>query len=90
MQTGEPSAEKLRGMPDFENLDTDPDLAKVFNDAMTATSGMTNEIALSGYDFSKFKLIVPKPLRRWLSHHCMRCSRFDKAGRFRKFLTARR
>ncbi|MDQ2636709.1 MAG: acetylserotonin O-methyltransferase [Actinomycetota bacterium] len=58
VQTGEPSAEKLRGMPYFEYLDTDPDLAKVFNDAMTATSGMTNEIALSRYDFSQFKLIV--------------------------------
>lgn len=58
VQTGEPAALKLRGMPYFEYLETDPELAQVFNDAMTATSGMTNEIALSQYDFSKFRLIV--------------------------------
>ncbi|MEO3757526.1 methyltransferase [Mycobacterium sp. B14F4] len=58
VQTGEPSVLKLRGMPYWDYLETDPELAQVFNDAMTATSGMTNEIALSAYDFSDFKLIV--------------------------------
>lgn len=58
VQTGEPSVLKLRGMPYWDYLETNPELAQVFNDAMTATSGMTNEIALSAYDFSDFKLIV--------------------------------
>nr|WP_231976659.1 acetylserotonin O-methyltransferase [Mycobacterium sp. E740] len=58
VQTGEPAAVKLRGMPYFEYLETDPELAQVFNNAMTATSGMTNEIALSQYDFTNFRLIV--------------------------------
>ncbi|MGE2718555.1 methyltransferase [Mycolicibacterium celeriflavum] len=58
VQTGEPSVIKLRGMPYFDYLETDPDLAQVFNKAMTATSGITNEIALSQYDFSDFRLIV--------------------------------
>ncbi|OBK72716.1 hydroxyneurosporene methyltransferase [Mycobacterium sp. 1164985.4] len=58
VQTGEPSVIKLRGMPYFDYLDTDPDLAQVFNKAMTATSGITNEIALGQYDFKDFKLIV--------------------------------
>jgi SAM-dependent methyltransferase len=58
VQTGEPSVIKLRGMPYFDYLETDHELAQVFNDAMTATSGITNEIALSRYDFTKFRLIV--------------------------------
>jgi O-methyltransferase domain/Dimerisation domain len=58
VQTGEPAVLKLRGMPYWDYLETDQELAQVFNDAMTATSGMTNEIALAAYDFSDFKLIV--------------------------------
>lgn len=58
VQTREPAPIKLRGMPYFDYLETDAELAKVFNDAMTATSGITNEIALSAYDFTPFKLIV--------------------------------
>jgi len=58
VQTGEPSVDKLRGMPFFAYLDTDPELAEVFNNAMTATSGITNEIALGHYDFTGFTLIA--------------------------------
>jgi hypothetical protein len=58
VQTGEPSVIKLRGMPYWDYLATDPELAEVFNNAMTAVSGMTNEIALSHYDFTAFKLIA--------------------------------
>ncbi len=50
--------DKLRGMPFFAYLDTDPELAEVFNNAMTATSGITSEIALSQYDFTGFTLIT--------------------------------
>lgn len=58
VQTGEPAVIALRGMPYWDYLETNSELAQVFNDAMTATSGMTNEIALSAYDFSAFSLIV--------------------------------
>ncbi|ULE35921.1 acetylserotonin O-methyltransferase [Mycobacterium sp. IDR2000157661] len=58
VQTGEPSVLKLRGMPYWDYLETDRELAQVFNAAMTATSGMTNEIALAAYDFTDFKLVV--------------------------------
>lgn len=58
VQTGEPSVLRLRGMPYWDYLETDQELAQVFNAAMTATSGMTNELALASYDFSDLKLIV--------------------------------
>jgi hypothetical protein len=58
VQTGEPAAVKLRGMPYFEYLQTDPELARVFNNAMTAGSGLTNEVALRHYDFTGFRLVV--------------------------------
>ncbi|ODQ87339.1 hydroxyneurosporene methyltransferase [Mycolicibacterium flavescens] len=58
VQTGEPTVQKLRGMSYWDYLEKDRDLAQVFNNAMTATSGITNEIALSQYDFTTFKLIV--------------------------------
>ena len=58
VQTGEPSVIKLRGMTYWDYLEKDEDLAQVFNNAMTSTSGITNEIALNQYDFTNFKLIV--------------------------------
>ncbi len=58
VQTGQPASEALRGMPYFDYLETDPELATVFNDAMTATSRITNEIALGAYDFTGSKVIV--------------------------------
>lgn len=58
VQTGKPAADELRGMPFFEYLDTDPEFAQVFNDAMTAGSGLSNDIALAAYDFTPFALIV--------------------------------
>ncbi|PQE02691.1 hydroxyneurosporene methyltransferase [Mycobacterium sp. EPG1] len=58
VQTGQPAADMLRGMPFFEYLDTEPEFAAVFNDAMTAVSGLSNEIALQAYDFTAARLIV--------------------------------
>lgn len=58
VQTGEPAAEMLRGMPFFEYLDTDPEFAAVFNNAMTAASGLSNEVALQAYDFTGCRLVV--------------------------------
>jgi hypothetical protein len=58
VQTGEPAAEKLRGMPFFDYLATDPEFAAVFNNAMTAASGLSNDVALQAYDFTDARLVV--------------------------------
>lgn len=58
VQSGQPAALKLRGMPYFDYLDTDPELADAFNDAMTATSSLTTYASLSAYDFTRFRRIV--------------------------------
>lgn len=58
VQTGRPAAEKLRGMPFFDYLATDPEFAAVFNNAMTAASGLSNDVALQAYDFTGARLVV--------------------------------
>jgi hypothetical protein len=58
VQTGNSSAEKLRGMPFFDYLETDQDLAEVFNRAMTGVSGMAIENLMTAYDFSDNRVIV--------------------------------
>ncbi|WP_067972514.1 methyltransferase [Mycolicibacter icosiumassiliensis] len=58
VRTGETAVSKVRGMPIFEYLETDPDLAQVFNDAMTGASTVAVESAVPAYDFSHSKLIV--------------------------------
>jgi hypothetical protein len=58
VQTGKTAAEKLRGAPFFDYLETDPELAKVFNDAMTGVSGLAIETLMPAYDFSDRRLIV--------------------------------
>jgi hypothetical protein len=58
VRTGEPAAEKVRGMPVFDYLETQPEYAKVFNDAMTGVSTMAIDGAVPAYDFSAHKLIV--------------------------------
>jgi hypothetical protein len=58
VQTGKTSAEMLRGMPIFEYLETDPDLAETFNNAMTGVSGMAIQTLMPAYDFRRFGTIV--------------------------------
>lgn len=58
VRTGEPAAEKVRGAPIFDYLETNPEYAKVFNDAMTGVSAMAIETAVPLYTFSDRKLIV--------------------------------
>src|SRR5690242_19893558 len=58
VQTGKPSVDKLRGMPFFEYVDTDPDLAEAFNNAMTASSEFTIYSVLAAYDFTGFRTII--------------------------------
>jgi SAM-dependent methyltransferase len=58
VQTGKPSVDKLRGMPFFEYIDTDADLAEAFNNAMTAGSEFAIYAVLAAYDFSGFRKII--------------------------------
>ncbi len=58
VRTGEPAAEKVRGAPIFDYLETNPEYAKVFNDAMTGVSAMAIETAVPLYTFADRKLIV--------------------------------
>jgi hypothetical protein len=58
VKTGETAASKLRGTNFFDYLDTNPELAAVFNDAMTSMSAMATDPVLAVYDFSGFGRIV--------------------------------
>jgi hypothetical protein len=58
VKTGEPAPIKLRGTTFFEYLDTNPELAAVFNDAMTSMSAMSTDPVLAVFDFSGFRRIV--------------------------------
>lgn len=58
VRTGETAVSKVRGMSFFDYTDTDPELAQVFNDAMTGASAVSIESAVPAYDFSNSKLIV--------------------------------
>lgn len=58
VSTGQTATEKLHGKRFFELLETDVELAAVFNNAMTAMSQMSDDAAVAGYDFSGSRLIV--------------------------------
>jgi hypothetical protein len=58
VQTGKTAAEKLRGVPIFDYMETNPGYAKVFNDAMTGVSILAIEAAVPVYDFTDHRLIV--------------------------------
>lgn len=58
VQTGQPSVAKLRGMPFFEYVKTDEDLADAFNNAMTAGSEFAIYAVLAAYDFTGFHKII--------------------------------
>lgn len=58
VRTGATAFSDLHGAPFFEYLATDPEFAEVFNRAMTAGSGLADDVALSQYDFTGFGLVV--------------------------------
>ncbi|MGE2713573.1 methyltransferase [Mycolicibacterium litorale] len=58
VRTGRTAFAELHGRPFFDYLDGDPEFATVFNNAMTATSGLADEVALGAYDFTGCKLVV--------------------------------
>ena len=58
VRMGRPSVDELRGEPTFEFLGDEPELAVVFNDAMTGLSDMESPWVVSAYDFSRYDTIV--------------------------------
>ena len=58
VMTGQPAVEKTFGMPVFEYFPRNPELSEIFNDAMTAFSGMVIPAVLETYDFSDIGTLV--------------------------------
>jgi hypothetical protein len=58
VKTGQPAAEKVTGMPVFEYLARDEELAAIFNNAMSGFSETAVAAALQAYDFGGIDLLV--------------------------------
>jgi len=58
VKSGKAILPQLRGKDGFEYLRDEPEHAKVFNDAMTAISGLTEMAVVAGYNFSRYRTIV--------------------------------
>ncbi|TQM32873.1 methyltransferase [Nocardia bhagyanarayanae] len=58
VETGEESVTRLRGMGVFDYMETNRELAEIFNDAMTTVSDMSIPPILAVYDFSAFRTIA--------------------------------
>jgi hypothetical protein len=58
VQTGQPAAEKVVGMPVFEYFVQNPELSEIFNNAMTAFSESVVPAVLQAYDFSGIDVLV--------------------------------
>jgi hypothetical protein len=58
VRTGEAYPPKLRGMGSWEYLETQPEFAAVFNDAMTSVSEFAVAPVVAAYDFTPFSTIV--------------------------------
>ncbi len=57
VKTGEPSFERIYGMPFFAHLQQNPEASDVFNRAM-GTEGTREKFISEGYDFNQFQTIV--------------------------------
>nr|WP_240163297.1 acetylserotonin O-methyltransferase [Mycolicibacterium sphagni] len=58
VRTGTAVVPQLRGKPTFEYLAGEPDLAEVFNQAMTGVSEFAVAPVIAAYDFSRFSTIA--------------------------------
>jgi hypothetical protein len=58
VKTGEPAVETTTGKPVFEYFAANPELSKIFNDAMTGFSGVVIPAVLEAYDFSGIDTLV--------------------------------
>ena len=54
IETGLPARAKLFGMEAFEYLKTDPETARLFDDAMTGMSALVAPVVAGAYDFGKW------------------------------------
>jgi O-methyltransferase domain/Dimerisation domain len=58
VRTGRAVIPELRGKSAFEYFAGEPELDKIFNDAMTDLSGLAIPPVIAGYDFSRYPTIV--------------------------------
>jgi len=58
VRTGRPVIPELRGKPVFEYLADEPQLAEIFNQAMTSASELSISPVTAAYDFSPYATIV--------------------------------
>ena len=58
VRTGQPTIDKVMGIPIFEYFPTDPQESEVFNRAMVSFSAMTIPAVLEAYDFSGIGTLV--------------------------------
>ena len=58
VRTGRAVIPELRGKPAFEYLADEPELAEIFNHAMTSVSELSIAPVIAAYDFSPYKTIV--------------------------------
>lgn len=58
VQTGDNAYEKLFGKPIFERLSEQPEMARVFDDAMTGIHGRETQAMLDAYDFAGINVIA--------------------------------
>jgi hypothetical protein len=58
VRTGRAVIPELRGKPAFEYLADEPELAEIFNDAMTSASALSIAPVIAAYDFSPYATIV--------------------------------
>lgn len=58
VRTGGTAVERLRNTGVFEYLESNPEYAKVFNDAMTGVSHLAIDAAVPAYDFSDRRVVV--------------------------------
>ena len=58
VRTGKPSRQQLLGMETFDYLAQNPEVAKIFDDAMTALSNLLGPAVASSYDFSAWESLM--------------------------------
>jgi C-methyltransferase len=58
IQTGVPARTKLKGVDGFEYLRQRPDLARIFDDAMTNLSELTGPLIAKAYDFAVWESLM--------------------------------
>ena len=58
VKSGKAIVPQLRGKEGFDYLSDEPELAKIFNDAMTGLAGLSATAVVAGYSFGPYRTIV--------------------------------